>query len=206
RIPGDVSSATFFVVGAAITAGSDLTLLGAGVNATRTGALDILRLMGADIVIKNRRLVGAEPVADIRVRGSRLSGIDIPTELVPLAIDEFPVLFIAAAAAQGTTRLTGAAELRVKESDRLAVMAEGLERLGVVCELADDGIRITGGPIGGGAIDSHADHRIAMAFAMAGLVAEAPITIRDATNIDTSFPGFRELAASAGLAVRAPRK
>ncbi len=203
RIPGDVSSAAFFMVGGAISSGADLTLTGVGVNATRTGALDILRLMGADIVVKNRRLVGGEPVADIRIRGSELKGIDIPTELVPLAIDEFPVLFIAAAAAEGVTRLTGAEELRVKESDRLAVMAEGLVRLGVHCELADDGIAITGGPVGGGVIDSHADHRIAMAFAMAGLIAGAPITIRDAANIDTSFPGFRELAAGAGLAVRA---
>lgn len=198
-VPADISSATFFLVGASIAPGSDLVLEHVGINPTRIGVLNILRLMGADIELRNERVVGGEPVADIRVRYAPLKGIRIPEDQVPLAIDEFPALFIAGACADGETVLTGAHELRVKESDRIAVMAEGLKRLGVAAQETPDGIIIRGGAIGGGEIDSHGDHRIAMSFAMAALRADGPITIRDCKNVATSFPGFPELAAGAGL-------
>ncbi len=201
EVPADISSAAFFLVAGALAAHEGLTLRNVGVNPTRTGILDILGLMGADIRMENRRESGGEPSADLIVRASQLRGIRIPGELVPLAIDEFPVLFIAAAAADGVTELTGAEELRVKETDRLAVMAEGLERLGVRHELHADGIRIEGGPISGGTIDSHGDHRIAMAFAVASLRASGPLEILDVANVATSFPGFVPLARSAGLAI-----
>lgn len=199
EVPADISSAAFFIVGACIAPGSELILEHVGVNPTRTGVLDILSLMGADIELRNRREVRGEPVADIRVHGSRLRGIRIPERLVPLAIDEFPAIFIAAACAEGTTVLTGAEELRVKESDRIAVMAEGLQTLGVDAQPTADGLIIQGGPMGGGRIDSHHDHRIAMSFAMAALRADAEITIDDCANVATSFPGFDQLAARAGL-------
>jgi 3-phosphoshikimate 1-carboxyvinyltransferase len=202
-VPADISSAAFFLVGASIAPGSDLTLHHVGVNPTRTGVLDILKLMGADIEIGNRRDVGGEPVADLRVRAAALRGVHIPPELVPLAIDEFPVLFVAAAGAQGRTVLTGAEELRVKESDRIQVMADGLRALGVAARATPDGMIIDGGAIGGGRVDSHGDHRIAMAFAMAGLCAGGAITIDDCANVNTSFPGFVELAAGLGLAIEA---
>jgi 3-phosphoshikimate 1-carboxyvinyltransferase len=174
-----------------------------GVNPTRTGLLDILRLMGADVRVHERGGAGAEPVADISVRASQLRGIHVPEALVPLAIDEFPVLFIAAACASGETLVTGAEELRVKESDRLAVMAEGLTRLGIVNELLPDGIRIQGGQrFSGGQIDSHGDHRIAMAFAVASLRADGDIHIDDVENVATSFPDCLQVAAAAGLQVR----
>ncbi len=198
-VPADLSSAAFFLVGASICPGSELVLEHVGLNPTRTGVLDILRLMGADITVQNQRQAGQEPVADLRVRSASLHGITIPPDLVPLAIDEFPALFIAAACAQGTTILTGAAELRVKESDRIQVMADGLQALGVQAEPTQDGMVIQGGILGGGTVDSHGDHRIAMAFAMAGLVAAAPITILDCTNVETSFPTFVSLAQAAGL-------
>jgi len=201
EVPADISSAAFFLVAGALAAHEGLTLRNVGVNPTRTGILDILGLMGADIRMENRRESGGEPSADLIVRASQLRGIRIPGELVPLAIDEFPVLFIAAAAADGVTELTGAEELRVKETDRLAVMAEGLGRLGVRHELHADGIRIEGGPIAGGTIDSHGDHRIAMAFAVASLRASGPLEILDVANVATSFPGFVPLARSAGLAI-----
>ena len=201
EVPADISSAAFFLVAGALAAHEGLTLRNVGVNPTRTGILDILGLMGADIRMENRRESGGEPSADLIVRASQLRGIRIPGELVPLAIDEFPVLFIAAAAADGVTELTGAEELRVKETDRLAVMAEGLERLGVRHELHADGIRIEGGPISGGTIDSHGDHRLAMAFAVASLRASGPLEILDVANVATSFPGFVPLARSAGLAI-----
>jgi 3-phosphoshikimate 1-carboxyvinyltransferase len=204
EVPADISSAAFFLVGASIADGADLTLTAVGVNPTRIGVLNILEAMGARLDIDNRRQCGAEPVADIRVRRARLRGIQIPADQVPLAIDEFPALFIAAACADGETLLTGAAELRVKESDRIAVMAAGLEQLGVRCEVLPDGIRIEGrgeGRLRGGSIDSHGDHRIAMAFAMAALRAEAPILVRDCANVSTSFPGFATLAAGAGLGI-----
>ncbi len=199
-VPSDISSAAFFLVGASIAEGSDLLLKHVGINPTRTGVIDILRLMGANIEVLNEREVGGEPVADLRVRSSPLKGIDIPEELVPLAIDEFPVLFVAAACAEGQTRLTGAEELRVKESDRIQVMADGLQLLGVDAVPTADGMVIQGGgKIGGGTVTSHGDHRIAMAFSIAGLRASAPITVLDCANVNTSFPEFKDLVKSLGL-------
>ncbi|WJW76690.1 3-phosphoshikimate 1-carboxyvinyltransferase [Thiohalobacter sp. IOR34] len=200
-VPSDISSAAFFLVGASIAAGSDLTLEHVGMNPTRTGVIDILRLMGADIEVSNAREVGGEPVADLRVRSAPLKGIAIPEALVPLAIDEFPALFVAAACAEGETLLTGAEELRVKESDRIQVMADGLQALGIQADPTPDGIRIQGGVLRGGRVASHGDHRIAMAFAMAALRADGPIDIEDCANVNTSFPGFVELAAGAGLKI-----
>jgi 3-phosphoshikimate 1-carboxyvinyltransferase len=205
-VPADISSAAFFLVAASIAAGSDLVLEHVGMNPTRTGVVDILRAMGADIEVLDAREVGGEPVADLRVRAAPLRGIDVPPELVPLAIDEFPVLFVAAACARGRTVVTGAEELRVKESDRIAVMAEGLRRLGVRAEPTPDGMVIEGAPdasaaFGGGTVESHGDHRIAMAFAVAALRAAAPVTIRDVDNVATSFPGFTRIARDAGLAI-----
>ncbi|MHB9798344.1 bifunctional prephenate dehydrogenase/3-phosphoshikimate 1-carboxyvinyltransferase [Pseudomonas sp. MT3] len=201
EVPADISSAAFFLVAASIAEGSDLTLEHVGINPTRTGIIDILKLMGADITLENQREVGGEPVADIRVRSARLKGIDIPEDLVPLAIDEFPVLFVAAANAEGRTVLRGAEELRVKESDRIQVMADGLLALGVKCEPTPDGIIIDGGSYGGGEVWSHGDHRIAMSFSVASLRAGAPIRIHDCANVATSFPNFLGLAAGAGIRV-----
>ena len=199
EVPADISSAAFFLVGASIAADSELTLPHVGINPTRTGVIDILKLMGADIRLENQRDAGGEPVADLVVKAAPLKGIEIPQELVPLAIDEFPAIFIAAACAEGDTVLRGAEELRVKESDRIQVMADGLAALGVDHEVFEDGIRISGGSFGGGEIQSHGDHRIAMSFAMASLRATGPITINDCANVATSFPGFAQLAAHAGL-------
>lgn len=203
-VPADISSAAFFLVGASIAEGSDLVLEHVGINPTRTGILDILRLMGADIELQNPREVGGEPVADLRVRSAALRGIEVPPELVPLAIDEFPVLFVAAACAQGRTVVTGAEELRVKESDRIAVMADGLKSLGVDATPTPDGMIIEGSgagrpAFGGGEIVTHGDHRIAMSFTMAALRASAPILIHDTVNVATSFPGFSSLAHGAGV-------
>jgi len=200
-VPADISSAAFFLVGASIAEGSDLTLQHVGMNPTRDGVINILRLMGADIEVSNERVIGGEPVADLRVRSAKLKGIQIPEDQVPLAIDEFPALFVAAACAEGETILTGAEELRVKESDRIQVMADGLIALGVDAKPTPDGIVIQGGSIGGGSVDSHGDHRIAMSFAMAALRATGDISIDDCANVNTSFPGFVELAASVGLKV-----
>ena len=200
-VPADISSAAFFLVGASIAEGSDLTLQHVGMNPTRDGVINILRLMGADIEVSNERVIGGEPVADLRVRSAKLKGIQIPEDQVPLAIDEFPALFVAAACAEGETILTGAEELRVKESDRIQVMADGLIALGVDAKPTPDGIVIQGGSIGGGSVDSHGDHRIAMSFAMAALRASGDISIDDCANVNTSFPGFVELAASVGLQV-----
>jgi 3-phosphoshikimate 1-carboxyvinyltransferase len=202
-VPSDISSATFFLVGASIAPGSDLLLQHVGINPTRIGVLNILKLMGGDLELLNAREAGGEPVADIRVRHAVLHGVRIPEDQVPLAIDEFPALFIAAACAYGETVLTGAHELRVKESDRIAVMAEGLNRLGVTAQETPDGIVIRGGKFGGGAVDSRGDHRIAMSFAMAALRATGPVTVNDCKNVATSFPGFAELAARAGLGITA---
>ncbi|TQV65045.1 MAG: 3-phosphoshikimate 1-carboxyvinyltransferase [Halothiobacillaceae bacterium] len=200
-VPSDISSAAFFLVGASIAEGSDLVVEHVGMNPTRTGVIDILRLMGADIEVMNERVVGGEPVADLRVRGAKLKGIEIPESLVPLAIDEFPALFIAAACAEGRTVLTGAEELRVKESDRIQVMADGLVALGVDARPTPDGMVIRGGAIHGGTVHSHGDHRIAMSFAMAGLRATGAIRIEDCENVNTSFPGFEQLAHGAGLSI-----
>ncbi|MDD1976843.1 MULTISPECIES: bifunctional prephenate dehydrogenase/3-phosphoshikimate 1-carboxyvinyltransferase [Pseudomonas] len=201
EVPADISSAAFFLVAASIAEGSELVLEHVGINPTRTGVIDILRLMGGDITLENQREVGGEPVADLRVRGAKLKGIDIPEHLVPLAIDEFPVLFVAAACAEGRTVLRGAEELRVKESDRIQVMADGLLTLGVKCEPTPDGIIIDGGPIGGGEVHGHGDHRIAMAFSVASLRATAPIRIHDCANVATSFPNFLALCAEVGIRV-----
>ena len=205
-VPADISSAAFFMVAAAITPDSDLTLRHVGMNPTRVGVINILRQMGASIQVHNEKEVGGEPVADLRVRYSPLKGIRIPEEQVPLAIDEFPVLFIAAVCAEGETVLTGAEELRVKESDRIQVMADGLAALGVQSTVTPDGIVIRKGRIGGGAVDSHGDHRIAMAFAVASLVADGPIDILDCANVATSFPNFVDLAQQVGIQIRVEEK
>ena len=201
EVPGDISSSAFFLVAASIADGSDLVLEHVGINPTRTGVIDILRLMGADITLENEREVGGEPVADLHVRAARLKGIEIPEALVPLAIDEFPVLFVAAAVAEGRTILRGAEELRVKESDRIQVMADGLLALGVKCEPTPDGIIIDGGSIGGGEVHGHGDHRISMAFSVASLRATAPIRIHDCANVATSFPNFLALCKQVGMRV-----
>lgn len=201
-VPADISSAAFFMVAASIAEGSDLLLEHVGINPTRTGVINILREMGGDITLENEREVGGEPVADIRVRYAQLKGIDIPVDQVPLAIDEFPVLFVAAACAEGRTILRGAEELRVKESDRIQVMADGLQTLGIKAEPTHDGIIIEGGQMQGGAVESHGDHRIAMSFSVASLRALHDIQITDCANVATSFPGFVELASSVGIMVR----
>jgi 3-phosphoshikimate 1-carboxyvinyltransferase len=228
-VPGDFSSAAFFMVAGCLAADSGLILRGVGMNPTRTGLLDLLRRMGADIRVHKRPEAGtvsatgtrravileagpsteatssitaAEPVADVEVRASRLKGIKVPESLVPLAIDELPVFFVAAACAQGETLVRGALELRVKESDRLAVMAEGLAKLGVKLELLPDGIWIKGGNgFTGGQVDSHGDHRAAMSFAVAAVRAQDPIEISDVANVATSFPGFVEAATGVGIGV-----
>ncbi len=201
EVPGDISSAAFFLVAASITEGAELVLEHVGVNPTRTGVIDILTLMGADIRLENHREVGGEPVADLHVRAAPLKGIDIPVELVPLAIDEFPVLFVAAACAQGRTVLRGAQELRVKESDRIQVMADGLKALGVNCQPTEDGIIIDGGAMHGGEVQGQGDHRIAMAFSVASLRASAAIRILDCANVATSFPNFLALCGQVGIRV-----
>ncbi|GAB1261962.1 bifunctional prephenate dehydrogenase/3-phosphoshikimate 1-carboxyvinyltransferase [Aurantivibrio plasticivorans] len=201
EVPADISSATFFMVAAAISPGSEVILKHVGINPTRTGVINILRLMGADIGFLNKTEVGGEPVADLRVRYAPLIGIDIPKELVPLAIDEFPAIFVAAACAQGVTRLTGAEELRVKESDRIQVMADGLQALGVKATATPDGMVIEGSEITGGEVDSHGDHRIAMSFTVAALRSSGPITIKDCANVATSFPDFSSLATKAGISI-----
>jgi 3-phosphoshikimate 1-carboxyvinyltransferase len=198
-VPADISSAAFFMVGASIAQGSDLLLEHVGVNPTRTGVIQILRAMGADIALLHTRTISGEPVADIRVRYAALRGIESPADAVPLAIDEFPAIFIAAACARGTTTLHGAEELRVKESDRIQAMADGLRACGIQVQTAPDGMSVQGGQLRGGTVDSHGDHRIAMAFAMAALAAQGPIRVRDCANVDTSFPGFVQAARAAGL-------
>ena len=200
-VPADISSAAFFLVAASIAPGSDLLLTHVGINPTRIGVLNILKLMGADITLKHQREVGGEPVADIQVRYAPLTGIEIPQDQVPLAIDEFPALFIAAACARGRTVLRGAEELRVKESDRIAAMAEGLTTLGIANEVLEDGIIIEGGTPGGGVIHTYHDHRIAMSFAIAALRAESEISVLDCDHVATSFPGFDSLARGLGLQI-----
>jgi len=200
-VPADISSAAFFLVGAAITPGSDVVLRDVGINPTRTGIVEVLRQMGADIQVENERMFGGEPVADLHVRGGTLQGIEIGHDLVAASIDEFPAIFIAAACAEGETVVTGAEELRVKESDRIQTMCDGLNALGIDAVALADGMRVRGGQMQGGTIDSHGDHRIAMSFAIAALRAAAPITILDCANVNTSFPGFAALAQGAGLRI-----
>jgi len=201
-VPADFSSAAFFLVAGCLAEAGELRLEGVGMNPTRTGLLEILQSMGGRIEVGNARVSGGEPIADLTVRPSELHGIEVPRALVPLAIDEFPALFVAAACASGETRVSGAEELRVKESDRIAVMAEGLATLGADVQVLPDGMRLRGGTLKGGTVDSHGDHRIAMAFAIASLRATAPIRIRDTANVATSFPGFVGLAHRAGIDVR----
>jgi len=201
-IPADISSAAFFLVAASIAVDSDLVLRHVGMNPTRIGVINILRRMGANIEVLDQRVIGGEPVADLRVRAAELTGIDIPGDQVPLAIDEFPVLFVAAVCARGRTVLRGAEELRVKESDRIQVMADGLAAIGVETTVTPDGIVIEGGQeMKGGRVDSHGDHRIAMAFAVASLRASGPVEVTDCANVATSFPGFVELAAGVGIRI-----
>jgi 3-phosphoshikimate 1-carboxyvinyltransferase len=200
-VPGDISSAAFFIVAGCLAAEGRFVIRNVGINPTRTGILDILRLMGARIELTNERTSGGEPVADLEIERSELRGIEVPKELVPLAIDEFPVLFVAAACARGTTRVTGAEELRVKESDRIAAMEQGLAAVGIEAEPLPDGLVIHGGNMSGGRIDSHGDHRIAMSFAVASVRASGPIEIADVANVATSFPGFVEVARRAGLKI-----
>lgn len=202
-VPADFSSAAFFLVAGCLAAEKPLTLRNVGVNPTRTGLLELMLQMGADIKVHpHPGARDAEPIADIEIRKSRLKGITVAEELVPLSIDEFPVFFVAAACAEGETLVRGAEELRVKETDRLAAMAKGLAALGVENELYPDGIRIRGGAgFNGGTVDSHGDHRIAMAFAVASLRARDRIEILDVANVATSFPGFVEIARKAGLRI-----
>jgi 3-phosphoshikimate 1-carboxyvinyltransferase len=203
-VPGDFSSAAFFIVAGLLAAGEDpLVLTGVGLNPTRTGLLDILRLMGARIEARDRREACGEEVAELRIWRSPLRGIDVPPELVPLAIDEFPVLFVAAALAHGTTRVRGAEELRVKESDRLGVMARALASSGIEVTEHPDGLDIRGGRLRGGTVDSGGDHRVAMAFAVAATRAEQPMRILDVANVATSYPGFAIDAARLGIALEA---
>jgi 3-phosphoshikimate 1-carboxyvinyltransferase len=198
-VPADFSSAAFFLVAATLAPGSDLLLEGVGMNPRRTGLLRALRLMGADIAEQDARLQGGETVADLRVRHAPLRGIELPREIVSDMIDEFPALFVAAAAARGDSRFEGLGELRVKESDRLGSMARALCATGISVDEGVDSLRVEGGQLSGGAIDSHGDHRIAMAMAVAGQVATGPVRIGDCANVDTSFPGFAVLARSAGM-------
>jgi len=202
-VPADFSSAAFFLVAGCLAARDGLLIENVGINPTRIGLLTILREMGAQIELRNERNLGAEPVADLWVVQSELRGIVVAPELVPLAIDEFPILFIAAAAAKGETIVSGAEELRKKETDRIAVMARALEAVGVAIEERPDGARIVGGRISGGTVDSRGDHRIAMSFAVASLRAAGPIEILNTAEVATSFPSFLEVAEAAGLTIDA---
>lgn len=201
-VPGDLSSAAFFIVAATLIPGSELLIRNVGINPTRTGIIQILTRMGADIRLNNKRLCGEEPVADLVVKHAQLEGIDIPASLVPLAIDEFPVIFIAAACAKGQTLLHGAKELRWKESDRIGAMVEGLHQLGIEAQAFEDGLSINGGELQGGKVNSYHDHRIAMAFAIAGAVAKSSVTIKDCVNVATSFPTFVQTANAIKLAIK----
>jgi 3-phosphoshikimate 1-carboxyvinyltransferase len=199
QVPADLSSAAFVILAAILSSNAEVTITDVGVNPTRTGVIEILKAMGADIAIQNVRLFGEEPVADLTVSSSNLQGIDVDPAKVSLAIDEFPVLFIAAACAQGKTTFSGIGELRVKESDRIAAMAEGLRALSVTVDETEDGAVIHGGKLYGGKVRSHGDHRIAMSFAVAGSVAEWAVHIADTDTVGTSFPGFTECMQSLGI-------
>ena len=198
-VPADFSSAAFFLVAASIVPGSELLLRRVGMNPRRTGLLHVLRAMGADIAEESAGEQGGEPVADLRVRHAPLHGIEVPVEHVPDMIDEFPALFVAAACATGATVVRGAAELRVKESDRIATMAAGLRALGMEVDETPDGATIHGGALRGGEVESHGDHRIAMAFAVAAQRAHGEVRIGDVANVATSFPGFDALARGVGF-------
>ncbi len=201
-IPGDLSSAAFVILAVLLANDASVLICNIGVNPTRTGVIDILQAMGADIILENRRLLGKEPVADIRVRSSALHGGPVDPGLVSLAIDEFPVVFVAAAAASGESSFVGIGELRVKESDRIAAMAAGLRKLGIRVEESDDGAVVHGGRFAGGSVESCGDHRIAMSLAIAGSVATAPVTVHNIDAVATSFPGFADLMTTLGLKIR----
>jgi 3-phosphoshikimate 1-carboxyvinyltransferase len=205
RVPADLSSAAFVILAAVLAEDANVLIENVGVNPTRTGVIDILQQMGADISMENPRMLGEEPIADIRVRSSQLQGGPVDPDLVSLAIDEFPVLFVAAAAAAGETVFSGIAELRVKESDRIKAMADGLRILGVRVEESLDGAVVHGGTIGGGTVESQGDHRIAMSLAVAGSIARGPVTVRNVAAVDTSFPGFSACLRSIGIDVEAER-
>lgn len=200
-VPGDLSSAAFFMLAASVAKAGELAIDNVGLNPTRTGVLRILELMGADLQIEERR-IDAEPVGRVTVRPAQLQGIRVPPELVPLAIDEFPAVFVAAALAAGETQISGAAELRHKESDRIAVMVAGLRALGVHVDERPDGAVIQGGALHPGTVDSAGDHRVAMAFAAGAVAARGPIRIRNTANVATSFPGFVDLARQAGMQLK----
>lgn len=198
EVPADLSSAAFVMLAALLADNADVLILNVGVNPTRTGVIDVLQNMGADIGLENPRLFGEEPVADIRVRSSKLRGGAVDSALVSVAIDEFPVLFVAAAAATGKTVFTGIAELRVKESDRIAAMADGLRILGIEIDESDDGAVVHGGRFGGGTVMSRGDHRVAMAMVVAGTVATDEVIVEDVATVATSFPGFQDCMAAIG--------
>jgi len=202
QVPGDLSSAAFLILAALISESADILIENIGVNPTRTGVIDILQAMGAEISLENPRLAGQEPVADIRVRTSQLQGGPVDPALVSLAIDEFPVLFVAAAAAKGKTVFSGIGELRVKESDRIAAMAAGLRSLGINVDESEDGAVVHGGRFTGGAVQSFGDHRIAMSLAVAGTIAADTVSIDDVAAVDTSFPGFCDCMAAIGASVQ----
>ena len=198
QVPADLSSAAFVILAGILAEKADILISNVGINPTRTGVIDILKSMGADLVLENARLLGEEPVADLRVRSSRLRGCSVDPALVSLSIDEFPVLFVAAAAASGETVFAGIGELRVKESDRIAAMADGMRRLGITVDESPDGAVVYGGRFSGGSVESFGDHRVAMSLAIAATVADGEVVVRDVDAVETSFPGFAACMASIG--------
>ena len=204
-VPADLSSAAFVLLAALLADNAEITVRGVGVNPTRTGVIEILREMGANIRVENARMMGEEPVADLTATSSALRAVHVPAESVSLAIDEFPILFVAAAAAEGISRFYGLEELRVKESDRVTAMVQGLRALGVTANETDDGAEVLGGPLSGGEVDSQGDHRIAMAFAIAAARAAEPVRIANVAAVDTSFPGFMDTLRSVGLGISVVR-
>jgi 3-phosphoshikimate 1-carboxyvinyltransferase len=202
EVPADLSSAAFVLLAVVLADKADVLITNVGVNPTRTGVIDILQAMGADIRLENPQMLGEEPVADIRVRSSRLHGGEVDPKLVSLAIDEFPVLFVAAAAASGKTVFSGIGELRVKESDRIAAMADGMRRIGIDVDESRDGAVVHGGQFRGGIVESYGDHRIAMSLALAGTIAADEVVVQDVAAVDTSFPGFAGCMASIGVDIR----
>jgi len=201
RVPADLSSAAFIILAALIAKDANVLVTNVGVNPTRSGVIQILREMGGDISVENPQLIGDEPVADIRIRSSILHGIAVDPSLVSLAIDEFPVLFVAAANAVGSTRFSGIGELRVKESDRISAMTTGLRQMGIQIDETEDGAEVHYGEPSGATVDSRGDHRVAMSFAVAATIADSEVRVRDVDAVDTSFPGFAEVMASLGVSL-----